>query len=107
MEKEKKFNPKIRGIIKLSPLKESRPRDSRLGSKEFMIFSHQIILTLPSCFFFGVVAPSDFAHSDSLPLGDSVCSLNNLRWLLNIGQVFLDFDTLPWQLLFWHTQTFL
>jgi hypothetical protein len=106
MEKEE-FNSQIRGIINLSPLKESHPRDSRLASKELRIFSHQIIFTLPSCFFFRVMTPSDFAHSDSLPSGDSVCSLNNLRWLLNIGQVFLDFKTLHWQLLFWHTQTFL
>jgi hypothetical protein len=106
MEKEK-FNSQIRGVTNLSPLKESRPRDSRLASKELKIFSHRIIFTLPSSLFFGVMTPSDFAHSDSLPLGDSVCSLNNLRWLLNIGQVFLDFKTLHRQLLFWHTQTFL
>jgi hypothetical protein len=54
-----------------------------------------------------VMTPSDFAHSDSLPSGDSVCSLNDLRWLLNIGQVFLDFKTFHWQLLFWHAQTLL
>jgi hypothetical protein len=53
------------------------------------------------------MTPFDFAHSDSFPSGDSVCSLNNLRWLFNIGQVFLDFETLHWQLLFWHTQTLL
>jgi hypothetical protein len=106
LEKEK-FNPQIRGVTNLSPLKESRPRDSRLASKELRIFSHQIIFTLPPCLFFRVMTPSDFAHSDSLPSGDSICSLNDLRWLLNIGQVFLDFKTLHWYLLFWHTQTFL
>jgi hypothetical protein len=106
MEKEK-FNSQIRGVTNLSPLKESRPQDSTLVSKELRIFSPQIIFTLPSCFFFEVMTPSDFARSDSLPSGDSVCSLNNLCWLLNMGQVLLDFETLHWQLLFWHTQTFL
>jgi hypothetical protein len=106
MEKEKP-NSKIRGVTNLCPLKESRPRDSRLASKEFWVFSHQIIFTLPSCLFFGVMTPSDFAHSDSFPPGDSVCSLNDLRWLLNIGQIFLDFKTFHWQLLLWHMQTFL
>jgi hypothetical protein len=106
-EKEKKFNSKIRGVTNLSPLKESRPRDSRVASKELRVFSHQIIFTLPSCLFFGVMTPSNFAHSDSLPSSDSVCSLKDLHWLLNIGQVLLDFKTFHWQLLFWHTQTFL
>jgi hypothetical protein len=92
-EKEKKFNSKIRGVTNLSPLKESRPRDSRVASKELRVFSHQIIFTLPSCLFFGVMTPSDFAHYDSLPSSDSVCSLKDLHWLLNIGQVLLDFKT--------------
>jgi hypothetical protein len=105
--KKKKFNSQIRGITNLSPLKESRPRYSRLASKEFGIFSHQVIFTLPSCFFLRVMTPSKFAQYDSLSSGDSVCSLNDLRWLLNIGQVFLDFNTLHLQLIFWHTQTFL
>jgi hypothetical protein len=83
----KKFYPQIQGVINLSPLKESRPRDSRLASKEFGIFSYQVIFTLPGCFFLRVVTPSDFAHSDSFPPGDSVCSLKNLRWLLYIGQM--------------------
>jgi hypothetical protein len=78
-----------------------------LASKELRVFSHQIIFTLLGCFFLRVVIPSDFAHSDGLPSGDSVCSLKDLRWLLNVGQVLLDLQTFNWQLLFWHTQTFL
>jgi hypothetical protein len=54
-----------------------------------------------------MVIPSDFAHSDGLPLGDSVCDLKDLHWLLNVGQVLLDFETFHWQLLFWHTQALL
>jgi hypothetical protein len=54
-----------------------------------------------------VVTPSDFAHSDDFSPGDPVCGLKNLRWLLYVGQVFLDFQTFHWQLLFWHTQTLL
>jgi hypothetical protein len=106
-EKKKKIYPQIQGVTNLSPLKESRPRDSGLVSKELRVFGHQITFTLPSCFFLGVVIPSDFAHSDGLPSGDSVCSLKDLRWFLCVGQVLLDFKTFHWQLLFWHSQTLL
>jgi hypothetical protein len=106
-QKEEKIYPQIQGVTILSPLKESRPRDSGLARKELRVFSHQIIFTLPGCFFLRVVTPSDFAHSDSLPPGDSVCSLKNLRGLLYIGQVLLDFKAFHWQLLFWHKQTLL
>jgi hypothetical protein len=106
-EKKKKFYPQIQGVTNLSLLKESRPRDSGLASKGLRIFSHQIIFTLPGCFFLRVVTPSDFAHSDSLPPGDFVCSLKNLCWLLYVRQILLDFQTFHWQLLFWHTQTLL
>jgi hypothetical protein len=106
-QRKKKIQLEIRGVTNLSPLKESRPRDSRLASKELRVLGHQIIFTLPGCFFLRMMIPSDFAHSDGLPSGDSVCSLKDLRWLLNVGQVFLDFKTLHWQLLFWHTETLL
>jgi hypothetical protein len=106
-EKKKKFYPQIQGVTNLSPLKESRPRDSRLASKELRVFSHQIIFTIPGCFFLRVVIPSAFAHSYGLPSGDSICSLKDLRWLLNVGQVLLDFKVFHWQLLFWHSQTLL
>jgi hypothetical protein len=106
-KKKKKFYPQIQGITNLSPLKESCPRDSRLASKEFRILGHQIIFTLPGCFFLRVVTPSDLAHSVSFPLGVSVCSLKNLRWLLYVGQVLLDLQTFHWQLLLWHTQALL
>jgi hypothetical protein len=107
MKRRKKIYPQIQGVTNLSPLKESRPRDLGLACKELRVFSHQIIFTLPGCFFLRVVTPSDFAHSNSLPPGDSVCSLKNLRWLLYVGQVLLDLQTFHWQLLFWHTQTLL
>jgi hypothetical protein len=107
IKKKKKFYPQIQGVTNLSPLKESHPQDSRLASKEFRVFGHQIIFTLPGCFFLRVVTPYDFAHSDSFPPGDSVYSLKNLRWLLYVGQVLLDLQTFHWQLLFWHTQTLL
>ena len=106
-KKKKKSYPQIQGVTNLSPLKESRPRDSGLASKELWVFGHQIIFTLPGCFFLRVVIPSDFAHSDGLPSGDSVCSLKNLCWLLYVGQVLLDLQTFHWQLLFWHKQTLL
>jgi hypothetical protein len=99
-EKKKKIYPQIQDVTNLSPLKESRPRDSRLASKELRVFSHQIIFTLPGCFFLKVMIPSNFAHSDGLPSGDSICSLKNLRGLLYIGQVLLDFKAFHWQLLF-------
>jgi hypothetical protein len=105
--KEEKSTPQIQGVTNLSPLKESRPRDLVLANKELRVFGHQIIFTLPGCFFLGVVIPSDFAHSDGLLSGDSVCSLKDLRWFLCVGQVLLDFKTFHWQLLFWHSQTLL
>jgi hypothetical protein len=91
----------------MSPLKQSSPRDSRLANKEFGILGHQIIFTLPSCFFLRVVTPSHFAHPDSVPSGDPVYNLKNLCWLLYVGQVFLDIQTFHSQLLLWHTQTVL
>jgi hypothetical protein len=106
-EKKKKFYPQIQGVTNLSPLKESRPRDSRLASKELSVFSHQTIFTLPGCFFLRVMIPSDFAHSDGLPSGDSVCGFKDLRWFLCVGQVLLDLQTFHWQLLFWHSQALL
>jgi hypothetical protein len=33
--------------------------------------------------------------------------LQNLSWLLNLSQIFLNFKILCWQLLFWHSQAFL
>jgi hypothetical protein len=98
-EKKKKFYPQIQGVTNLSPLKESRPRDSRLASKELRVFSHQIIFTLPGCFFLRVVTPSNFAHSDGLSSGDSVYRLKDLHWFLCVGQVLLDFQTFNWKLL--------
>ena len=99
--------PQIQGVTNLSPLKESRPRDSGLVSKEFRVFGFQIIFSFPGCFFFGVVTPSDFAHSDGMSPCDSVCSLQNLRWLLYACQVFLDFQSFHWQLPLWYSQTLL
>jgi hypothetical protein len=90
-QRRKKSYPQIQDVTNLSPLKESCPRDSRLANKEFGILGHQIIFKLPGCFFLRVVTPSDFAHSDSFPLGDPVYNLKNLRCLLYVGQVFLDF----------------
>jgi hypothetical protein len=104
--KKRKIQLQNSGRYKPIPL-ESRPRDSGLASKELRVFSHQIIFTLLGCFLLRVVIPSDFAHSDGLSPGDSVCRLKDLHWLLYIGQVLLDFKTFHWQLLFWHTQTLL
>jgi hypothetical protein len=62
------------GCYKPSPLKESRPRDSGLASKEFGIHGLQVFFVFPCCFFLKVVTPSDFTYSDGGPLGDSICS---------------------------------
>jgi hypothetical protein len=78
-KKKKKIYPQIQDVTNLSPLKESRPRDSRLANKEFRVSGHQIIFMLLGCFFLRVVTPSDLAHSDSFPPGDSVYNLKNLR----------------------------
>jgi hypothetical protein len=39
-KEEKKFYPQIQGVTNLSPLKESRPRDSGLASKELRVLGH-------------------------------------------------------------------
>jgi hypothetical protein len=53
------------------------------------------------------MAPFDFAHSDGVPLSDPICYLQNLRWLLNVCQILLNFKVFHWQLLFWYSQAFL
>jgi hypothetical protein len=78
-----------------------------MASKKLRVFSHQIIFAILGYFFLRVVIPSNFAHSDGLPSGDSVCGLKDLRWLLNVGQVLLNLQAFHWQLLFWHTQALL
>jgi hypothetical protein len=71
-----------------------------MASKKLRVFSHQIIFALPGCFFLRVVIPSDFAHSDGLPSGDSVYRLKDLRWFFCVGQVLLNLQAFHWQLLF-------
>jgi hypothetical protein len=53
------------------------------------------------------MAPSDFAHLDGTSPSDPICCLQNLGWLLNISQIFLNFKILCWQLLSRHSQAFL
>jgi hypothetical protein len=53
------------------------------------------------------MAPFDFAHPDGAPLSDSVCCLQNMGWLLDVSQIFLNFELLSWQLLLRHSQAFL
>jgi hypothetical protein len=53
------------------------------------------------------MAPLDFAHPDGTSSSDLVCCLQNLSWLLNITQIFLNLMILGWQLLLWHSQAFL
>jgi hypothetical protein len=85
------YIPQIQCVTNLSPFKESRPRDSGLASKELRILGFQIILSYPGCFFLGMVAPFDFAHSYGARSSDSDCYFQNLNWLLCICQIFLDF----------------
>jgi hypothetical protein len=44
--------PQIQGVTDLSPIKESRPRDLRLASKEFRVLGSEIIFPFLGCFFF-------------------------------------------------------
>jgi hypothetical protein len=37
-----------------------------------------------------VVTPFDFAHPDGTSPSDPICCLQNLSWLLNIGQILLN-----------------
>jgi hypothetical protein len=41
-----------------------------------------------------MVAPLDFTHSDGAPSINSVYCLQNLSWLLDISQVFLNLEIL-------------
>ena len=43
-----------------------------------------------------LVTPFDLAHPDGAPPGDPICCLQNLCWLLNVRQVFLNFKVLYW-----------
>jgi hypothetical protein len=53
------------------------------------------------------MTPFDFAHPDGISPSDPICCLQNLSWLLNIGQILLNFKIFCWQLLLWHSQAFL
>jgi hypothetical protein len=99
--------PQMQGVTDLSPLKESRPRDLGLASKEFGVLGSHIIFSFSGCFFFRVMAPFDFAHPNGVPMSDLICYLQNLGWLLNVRQIFLSFKVFRWQLLFLYSQTFL
>jgi hypothetical protein len=47
-----------------------------------------------------MMAPLDFTYPDGASSSDSVYCLQNLGSLLDISQVFLNFEILGWQLLF-------
>jgi hypothetical protein len=66
-----------------------------LVSKEFRVFGLQVIFSFPGCFFLRMVTPSDFAHSDGIPPGDSICNLQNLRWLLYVCQILQGIEANP------------
>jgi hypothetical protein len=53
------------------------------------------------------MAPFNFAHPDGFSPSDPICYLQNMSWLLNIRQIFLNFKVFRWQLLFWYSQAFL
>jgi hypothetical protein len=84
INKKEILYPQIQGVTDISPLKESRPRDSGLASKEFGVLGSQVIFSFPGCFFVRVMAPFDFAHSDGVPPSDPICYLQYLGWLLNV-----------------------
>jgi hypothetical protein len=52
----------------------------------------QLVFTLPSSFFFGVVAPLDLAKTDYPVPGHALHGVQNFHWLLQVGQVFADFN---------------
>jgi hypothetical protein len=53
------------------------------------------------------MTPFDFAHSDGVPPSDPIYCLQNLRWLLNVRQILLNFKVFRSQLLLWYSQAFL
>jgi hypothetical protein len=79
-------------VTDLPPLKESRPKIPKLRLKEVRELAPKIILSLPSCFILGVIAPLDLEKLDLAPTGESDGFLQDTNRSLTIGQVMVEIN---------------
>jgi hypothetical protein len=54
----------------------------------------EIRFSFPYCFFFRVMVPLNLVHSSGFSSGTSFFSVENFDWMLCIGQIWFDFDSL-------------
>jgi hypothetical protein len=79
-------------VIDLPPLKESRPEIPKLSLKELRELAPKIILSLPSCFIFRVIAPLNLEELDLAPPGESDGFFQDTNRSLTIGQVMVEIN---------------
>nr|AAQ56516.1 hypothetical protein OSJNBa0079E14.18 [Oryza sativa Japonica Group] len=88
---------KANGGLRLTPgqrrRRERRP-EWREAAARFGMTMTKLVFTLPSSFFFGVVAPLDLAKTDYSVPGPALHGVQDFHWLLHIGQVFANFNLL-------------
>jgi hypothetical protein len=80
------------GCYRPSPLKESRPEIPKLRLKEIRELAPKIILSLPSCFIFRVIAPLNLEKLDLAPPGESDGFLQDTNRSLTISQVMVEIN---------------
>jgi hypothetical protein len=95
------------GCYKPTPLKESRPRDSRSTREEFETICSELFFVLPGSFILRVVTPLNFAHLNNLITSHSLCHIQNLNQPLTVCQITSQVKLFHEQLLLWDSQTFL
>jgi hypothetical protein len=79
-------------VTDLPPLKESRPEIPKLRLKEVRELAPKIILSLPSCFILGVIAPLNLEKFDLAPPGESDGFHQDTNRSLTIGQVMVEIN---------------
>jgi hypothetical protein len=79
-------------VTDLPPLKESRPEIPKLRLKEVRELAPKIILSLPSCFICGVIAPLNLEKLDLAPPGESDGLLQDTNRSLTISQVLVEIN---------------
>jgi hypothetical protein len=72
-------------VTDLPPLKESHPEIAKLRLKKIRKLAPKIILSLPNCFVFRVVAPLDLEKLDLAPQGELGGFFQDTNQSLTIG----------------------
>jgi hypothetical protein len=65
-----------------------------VGSEEVGKVMLEIRFSFPCCFFFRVMVPLNLVHSGGFSSGASLFSVEDSDWMLCIGQIWFDFDSL-------------